>query len=99
MTPKIERLGWELLPHPPYSPDLAPSDYYLFRSMQDHLTGQQFTSIEEIKNWIDVFITSKSVSFFRDGICELPELWGKCVAADGQYFILKNLYSFFKINV
>ncbi|UYV73012.1 K02A2.6-like [Cordylochernes scorpioides] len=29
----IKDLGWELLPHPPYSPDLAPSDYHLFTSL------------------------------------------------------------------
>ena len=26
-------LGWEVMPHPPYSSDLAPSDYHLFRSL------------------------------------------------------------------
>ena len=35
---KIKQLGWELLLHPPYSPDLAPSDYHHFLSdVQTHL--------------------------------------------------------------
>ena len=29
----LKTLGWDVLPHPPYSPDVAPSDYHLFRSM------------------------------------------------------------------
>jgi transposase len=33
----IQELDWEILPHPPYSPDLAPSDYHLFRSLSNNL--------------------------------------------------------------
>uniref|UniRef100_A0A8R1E3B1 Histone-lysine N-methyltransferase SETMAR n=1 Tax=Caenorhabditis japonica TaxID=281687 RepID=A0A8R1E3B1_CAEJA len=39
---KIDELGWEVLPYPPYSPDLAPSDFRIFRSMQNYLAEKQF---------------------------------------------------------
>ena len=39
---KIAKFGWELLPHPPYSPHLAPSDYHLFRSLSNRLNGGNF---------------------------------------------------------
>jgi len=82
----LETLNWEVLSHPPYSPDIAPSDYYLFRSMAHGLSEQHFTSYEDTKNWVDSWIASKDEAFFRRGIRMLPERWEKVVASDGQYF-------------
>uniref|UniRef100_A0A914D0C4 Histone-lysine N-methyltransferase SETMAR n=1 Tax=Acrobeloides nanus TaxID=290746 RepID=A0A914D0C4_9BILA len=42
-------MGWERLEHPPYSLDLSPSDYHLFRSMKHWLRGKKFTTIEEMR--------------------------------------------------
>lgn len=38
--------GARLLPHPPYSPDLAPADFFLFGYVKESLRGQQFSSAE-----------------------------------------------------
>ena len=81
VTNYLENSGWEVLPHPPYSPDFAPSDYRLFRSMQNALTSEQ-----GIKNWLDLFLAAKPAQFFWDGIHKLPERWEKVIASDGQYF-------------
>ena len=59
----METLKWEVLPHPPYSPDVAPSDYHLFRSMVHGLAHQHFRSYKEVKKWIDLWIASKDASF------------------------------------
>lgn len=44
---------WEDLSHPLYSAYIAPSDYYLFPSMQSALQNVPHTSFENIENWLD----------------------------------------------
>ncbi|GBP10673.1 Mariner Mos1 transposase [Eumeta japonica] len=53
VTTYLKMLQWEVLPYPPYSPDIAPSDFHLFRSMAHGLADQCFHSYEEAKKWID----------------------------------------------
>ncbi|GBP37124.1 Mariner Mos1 transposase [Eumeta japonica] len=73
-------------PHPPYSPDIAPSDYHFFWSMAHALSEERFSSYEDTKKWVDLWIASKDKEFFRLEILTLPERWKKVVASDGQYF-------------
>ncbi|KAG5321397.1 MOS1T transposase, partial [Pseudoatta argentina] len=82
----LETLKWEVLPHPLYSPDIAPSDFHLFRSMAHGLADRRFHSYEEAQKWIDSWIASKDMSFFRRRIHVLPERWSKVVESDGKYF-------------
>ncbi len=84
---KLLELGWEILPHPPYSPDLAPSDYHLFRSLQNHLNEKKFDDCEDLKSFLHNFFTTKPVSFYHDGIHALPTRWRQVVDRDGQYLI------------
>ncbi|KAG5320830.1 MOS1T transposase, partial [Pseudoatta argentina] len=69
-----------------FLPDIAPSDFHLFRSMAHGLADRRFHSYEEAQKWIDSWIASKDMSFFRRGIHVLPERWEKVVSSDGQYF-------------
>ena len=55
----IEKICWEVLPHPVYSPDLAPTYYHLFRSLEHILSGQYFKNCEEVEKCIDRYIDSK----------------------------------------
>ena len=76
---KLLELGWELMPHPPYSPDLAPSDYHLFRSLQNHFNGKAFDSIEAVENELIQFLASKNQTFYESGIMKLTERWQKFI--------------------
>jgi histone-lysine N-methyltransferase SETMAR len=69
---KIEELeGIELLLHPAFSPDLEPSDYYLFRSMAQFLCGKKFQSVADVEVALEEFLLPKIKSGFTrySGIC------------------------------
>ncbi|GFS77245.1 histone-lysine N-methyltransferase SETMAR [Trichonephila clavipes] len=66
-------LEWDLMQHPPYSPDMAPSDYYLFSHLQLHLDCTIFHSNGEVINEVDRFLDSCTPQFFTKGIEELPK--------------------------
>ena len=69
----LETLKWGVLPHPPYSQDIALSDFHLFRSMTLGLSEQHFTLYGNTKNCVDSWIASKDEAFFRHSIRMLPE--------------------------
>jgi histone-lysine N-methyltransferase SETMAR len=50
----IDEIQWELLEHPPYSPDLAPSDFHLFGPLKKHLGGKSFAD-EEVETEVQNF--------------------------------------------
>lgn len=83
----VQELGWEVLQHPAYSPDLAPSDFHLFRSLQNALNGISFKNDDEIRNWLENWFASKPANFFKHGIEMLPERWEEVVNNGGQYLI------------
>ncbi|GFQ64870.1 mariner Mos1 transposase [Trichonephila clavata] len=88
----LKSLGWDILPKPPYSLDLASSDYPLFASMGSAYAEKFFRNFEEVGKWLDEF--TKYKHFFWHSFHKLPERWAKCVEADGQYFELKKLLLF-----
>uniref|UniRef100_A0A7I5EEK2 HTH_48 domain-containing protein n=1 Tax=Haemonchus contortus TaxID=6289 RepID=A0A7I5EEK2_HAECO len=84
---KIDELGWEVLPHPPYSPDLAPSDYHLFRSMQHSLAERKFKNREEVQLWVSNYFDSQPTEFFRRGIYSLRTRWQQVIDSNGEYLL------------
>jgi [histone H3]-lysine36 N-dimethyltransferase SETMAR len=81
----IEELGWEVLPHAPYSPDLAPSDFHLFLSLSNALVEKKFNDETELESWLGKWFDSKNQAFYRRGIENLLERWTEVINSGGEY--------------
>ena len=75
---KLTSLGFQVMPHQPYSPDLAPSDYYLFPKLKKHLKGR-FWSVLEATNAANEWLHQQSEEFYLQDRCR------KCIDFLGEY--------------
>jgi len=80
----IVNLGWTVVLHPPYSPDLALSDFYLFSLMKDRLRGQHFPSYDTVVRAVKWWATSAGADFYEHGVQALVHRWRKCIANGGD---------------
>ncbi len=71
----IKQLQMEMLTHPAYSPEIAPSDYYLFKHLKAYISQKIFTNEGEVRVAVDDFISSQDSEFWRRGIYSLPDRW------------------------
>ena len=85
---KLNKLGYDVLPHLPYSPDLSPTNYHLFEHLDDFLQGKHFHNQQDAKKAVQEFVISQSMDFFffATGINKLISHWQKCVDSNGSYF-------------
>ena len=60
---KLSQLGWEVLIHPPYLPDIAASDFHLLGSLQNSLNGKHFNSLEDYKKYLKQTFAQKDKKF------------------------------------
>jgi histone-lysine N-methyltransferase SETMAR len=79
------KLKWDVVPHPPYSPDLAPSDYHLFGPVKRVLGGKRFRNNDEVIAAVQSWIHEQPKTFFETVIKKLPERWHKCMAVNRDY--------------
>ena len=80
-------LEWMVLQHSLYSPNLPLTDYYLFRSLLNHMRDVTFNNEEDLKNWLNKFFNTRSGDFWQNGIDKLIERWEKVVNSNGEYII------------
>ncbi|GFT76564.1 HTH_48 domain-containing protein [Trichonephila clavipes] len=77
--------GWEQIDHPPYSPDLAPSDFHLFRYLKEFLGGKRFDTADEVKEEVQDWLSSQAADVYDLGIQKFVERYDKCLSKYGEY--------------
>ena len=81
---KLAYLGFQCLDHPPYSPDLAPSDYHLFPGLRKQLKGCHFWSGAEIIAAVETWLDGPS-ELFLSGLQKLEQRAKMCIELHGEY--------------
>ena len=84
VTTTLREFRWEILSHPPYSPDLAPCDFFLFPKLKEHLKGTRFQSINEAKREAVTWLTRQTPEFYQ-GISRWKHRLQKCIELGGSY--------------
>lgn len=82
---KLHDLGYELLPHPPYSPDLAPCDFFLFPNMKKKLAGIKLKTNDEVIAETEAYFAELPKTYFLDGLKKMEYRWTKCIDLQGDY--------------
>jgi hypothetical protein len=82
---KIQQLKFELLRHPPYSPDLAPCDFHLFPNLKKWLGGKRFANDNEVIDAVNDYFADLDKSTYQSGITALEHRWNKCIELNGDY--------------
>ena len=85
MRDALQAEGIEVPKLPPYSPDLAPSDYWLFADMKKNLRGRRFGSLSALGSDIYQYGEKTPTQSFRAAIRDLAKRWDRCVRLQGEF--------------
>jgi histone-lysine N-methyltransferase SETMAR len=82
----LQRRQISLLEHPPYSPDLAPCDFWPFPRVKSQLRGQKFESSSALQGALQAILKSIARDGLQHVFQEWRERWTKCIQTNGCYF-------------
>ncbi|CAK9803228.1 Histone-lysine N-methyltransferase SETMAR [Anthophora quadrimaculata] len=81
----LQQFGWDIITHPPYSPDLEPNDYHLLPELKENLAGMRFSNDDEVKDEVLRFLNDMAASWYGMGIQKLLQRLQKCIDRNGDY--------------
>jgi len=85
VTLYLASLGWTIVPHPPYSSDLASCDFFLFLTMKKILKGKRFATMEKVETASQEALNIK-LQQFQTCFAQWEKRLEKCIASNGECF-------------
>ncbi|KFD49184.1 hypothetical protein M513_09906 [Trichuris suis] len=81
----LREFRWKVIPHPPYSPDRALSDFFLFPKLKEHIKGTLFESMDVAKRAVSTWCNTQPPGFYKEGLWRWRHRQQKCLQVDGRY--------------
>ncbi|XP_071453429.1 protein GVQW3-like [Hetaerina americana] len=81
----LAKHGVATLPHPPYSPDLAPPDFFLFPKIKRSLKGMRYGTLDAVKEAVTICLREVPDDAFAGAFQEWERRWNKCIDSQGSY--------------
>jgi histone-lysine N-methyltransferase SETMAR len=83
----MQEQQWEVLDHPPYSPDLASNDFHLFGLLKHHLSAEYFLDDEVVEREVTAWFRQQPKEFYAAGFQGHVKRWDKCSNVQGDYVV------------
>ena len=81
----LDGYSWEVLTHPPYNPDMSPSNFDLFPKLKINMLGVRFSTLEDLSASVTRRVRQLNCSRDLTGIMDLPKRWDAVIRQKGDY--------------
>jgi len=85
VTDLVSKYQWEVFPHAPYSSDMSPPDFDLFRKLKEPIRGHRFPSLKEVSAAVTQAIRRLNKRGTLNGIANLPKRWDAVIKKQEDY--------------
>ena len=82
---KLAEVNWEIMLHPLYSPDLSPTDFHLFLSLDNYMKNRTFNMEDDLKTEVHNFFQSRTKDFYKNSIAKLLNRQEKAIEYESSY--------------
>ncbi len=86
MAEYFHSVDQDLWPHPPYSPDLAPCDFWAFPALKKQLRGIHFEDLDDLQDMVRCHFRELPQEVYQDAFNTMALRYGRCIQAGGEYF-------------